>query len=135
MKELAEEKRRIDKRAEEVKQLLEQLQLEKQSQKQSKGDSSTDGPSGQPERPPRIRYFNLRRYFRELWSSTKTGNRPKVDNPLPNKMDNVRAFRRITSSPAPSGGASMEKRLSGGSSTPQWVKGHKRRSSDEVTGG
>ncbi len=122
---------------------MDQLQLRSQQQQQTKAQGGGNSVDGQSERPPRIRYFNFKRYIRELWG-TKSGNRPKVDNPLPNRMDNplpnrmdnMRTFRRITSSPSPSIGASMEKRMTAASaSTPKCVKGHKRRSSDEVMGG
>ena len=124
---------------------MDQLQLH-QKRHLKRGDS-TD--SGQPDRPPRIRYFNFKRYIRELWSGSKSGSRPKMDSPLPSRMDNIQnhTLRRITSSPSPGKGISMEKRanltMSDGHGQPsaavsmpsKSLKGHKRRSSDEIMGG
>ena len=145
------EKSKINKRKEEVNRMMDELQLQRKPgsmDRTSSVDSQVDSQvDGQLERPPRLKYFNVRKYFHSLFStgvSTKAkstkASRPKVENanPLPNRMDNIRSMRRIPSSPAASGGVSMEKHAAEHGlspafiTTPKWIKTHKRRSSDEV---
>jgi hypothetical protein len=144
-KELEEEKKKVDKKAEEYNRLitlLKQQQHQEERQEEERGahkeetDTAVAKHIAQLVRPPRTKLFSFRRYIQKILGSD-SGSKTKVDNPLPNRMENMRAIRRITSSP----GNAMEKKTSNtsissmdrhGAPSKQTLKGHKRRSSDEI---
>ena len=142
-KELEEEKKKVNEKAEEYNRLIAQFKQEqellKQKQEQQeevKEKEGTDANAVSPPpppppppsmvRPPRVKVFSFPKLIQRLWGKDAgASSKAKVDSPLPNRMTDMRAFRRITSSPA----NSREKRRSFSS---HQSRGHKRRSSDEM---
>lgn len=122
-------------------------QFYSQQQQPNKGEEAVDANyphhAAQLVRPPRYKRFS----FRRLFMGSKAGSGAKVNNPLPDRVEIIRAFRRITSSPAPSvekrgptrTSESLFERASPAAMLPKdgedFYRGHKRRSSDEYRGG
>lgn len=128
-KELEEDKKKVDRQAEEYSRLIGVLKQRRVVDKEGT-DAAGNQHTAQLVRPPRTKLFSFRRYIQKILGSDGAGSKgAKVDNPLPNRMENMHAFRRITSTPntteKKAAITSMDRRHTS-------PRGHKRRSSDEI---
>ena len=125
-KELEEEKKKVDQKAEEYNRLIGLLKRQQEAQK-DEPDAAKH--TAQLVRPPRTMLFSFRKYIQRILGSDSS-SKSKVNNPLPNRMEGI---RRFTSSPgnSKSPATSMTDRH-GFAASLYKGKGHKRRSSDEV---
>lgn len=137
-KELEEEKKRVDQKAEEYNNLISLLRVQQESRKDETDAAANARHTAQLVRPPRTKLFSLRRYIQKILGSDSNSKAKVVDNPLPNRLENVRTIRRITSTPATTEKktsitsiTSMDRHGTPSQRAPKEI-GHKRRSSDEI---
>lgn len=140
-KELEEEKKRVDQKAEEYNHLIGLLKEQQESRKDETDAAVNARHTAQLVRPPRTKIFSFRKYIQKILGSD-SGSKTKMDSPLPNRLENVHVIRRVTSTPANTTEkktsitsiTSMGRHVSASQFSPSQRKerGHKRRSSDEI---
>ncbi len=135
-KELEEERKKVDRQAEEYGRLISLL-------RQKTLDKEETDVATQPKlvRPPRVKVFSFRKLFQGLLGKDTVSKSKMVDNPLPNRMESIHAIRRITSSPGNTGGTERRSTSDRHDSTRHHdsiattaaaIRKHMRRSSDEM---